>query len=80
MMAANTTLIPVYSAMSIADILGKLPATLINLTGMIKVTQTLTKSNVSEFANFPHWQYFIGEFTQHCEKESRVESLVGKSH
>jgi hypothetical protein len=71
-MAANTTLVPAYSTMSTADIMGKLPATLMTLTGMIKVTQTLTKSKAHQFADFPHWQYFVGEFTQYFEKESRV--------
>jgi hypothetical protein len=76
MMAANTTLIPVYSSMSLPDILGKLPATLMTLTGMVKVTQTLTKSNAPQFAEFPHWQYFVGKFTQHWNKESQASPVV----
>ena len=74
-MAANTTIIPAYSTMSMTDIMQTLPATLITLTGMIKVTQTLTKSKAHQFADFPHWQYFVGEFTQYFDKESRV-SLI----
>ena len=76
MMAANTTLIPAYSTMNVADILRTLPTTMMTLTGTIKVTQTLTKSKALQFVDFPHWQYFVGEFTQHFDKETRVFSLV----
>ena len=76
MMAANTTLIPAYSAMNGADILSTLPTTMMTITGTIKVIQTLTKSKASQFTDFPHWQYFVGEFSQHFDKETRVSSLV----
>jgi hypothetical protein len=76
MMAANTTLIPAYSGMNGAQILSTLPTMMITLTGTIKVIQALTKSKAPQFADFPHWQYFVGEFTQHFDKETRVLSPV----
>jgi hypothetical protein len=76
MMAVHTTLLPCYTSMNTADSLSKLPATLMTLTGMIKVTQTLTRSNASQFAEFPQWQYFMEEFTQHFDKEIRVSFVV----
>ena len=75
-MVANTTLIPAYSAMNAADILSMLPTTMMTLTGTIKVKKPLTNSKAPQFADFPHWQYFVGEFTQHFNKEIRVSSLV----
>ena len=75
MMTVNTTLISAYSAMNAINILSTLPKTMMTLTGMITVTQTLTKSKASQFTDFPHWQYFVAEFTQHFERETKVFPL-----
>ena len=56
MMTVNTTLISAYSAMNTIDILSILPKTMMTLTRMITVIQTLTKSKASQFTDFPHWQ------------------------